>query len=477
MNKTWYKTTYFLFSISIFALILLIVILALIYNFLKQESISPEQILPKNAHIILYFNSLSKVEDIDSKWAMENTKFDRLIQNNIQTFLTTIKGDDYLKNKLSECYVALFQENNNYNMCFLTPINKSDRKKILSQIDKQYPTIEKYKDFAIYQKKINGNSIYFYYYQGVLCFSTTKSIIRLSINDLNIDKIEYNHQHIGKSSREIVYISKDFFSMLIQLSFVEQKHCYILDLLTHIANKKIKVESYPNILFFNGIIDVKNAIHQQNISKFVAYQDIIPANVGELFFANENMYSLLKKSSNIGKESIYLMQNIYPQSFICVTLCNERKKHTYLLCESRNIESVENELFLLTEKDSLFNNNSIVYFDTFFIKDFQVGRINIENFVAKTWNINRNISRFQVYTLLDDKFLFAENDSDIIFYINSLQNKLSSNTYFQKTISYFSPNSDICYYHQGKNNSVIRMQLENNKDSSAFFNLFFMSNN
>ena len=47
------------FSISIFALILLIVILALIYNFLKQESISPEQILPKNAHIILYFNSFS----------------------------------------------------------------------------------------------------------------------------------------------------------------------------------------------------------------------------------------------------------------------------------------------------------------------------------------------------------------------------------------------------------------------------------
>ncbi len=445
-----------------------IVILVQLNKYLKKESADAVELIPQNTICIVKTRAENAQEILQNILVEESDA----AKNEIKQLLDIAIYNNQWINCLNDIYLSIHQVNKTCGCLGVFPIEKQKYKSFQKLIDHADYLQTKYKDFTIYQLDTLETSFYFYLHRGVMAISEDIQLIRLSINSLNQEKILPNIEHDKKT--KIIYNHSNYLNINASiLNYYEDE--FSRNLFSAFQPMVLNMTYKNQQLILTGEIHTDFPLISKS-NQIQSILEVIPEGVAHLFALEESDFNLLHKQEGNQVSSNKWMQIFHPQTIAYFNLIDSNRTYTYLLICPKDLNSVEETLFFQTEKTFNYENICHVDYDTFYIDNHLIGRIDIPNFVLQKWDIGKQMLQLKNYSIHDDYLIFSATDSAMIAYWQAIENNnIQTDTGFNELNRYFNTNSSIIYYNKQNNKHIKRYQLEQNTDSTYFFSYIYCS--
>ncbi len=397
-----------------------IVILVQLNKYLKKESADAVELIPQNTICIVKTRAENAQEILQNILVEESDA----AKNEIKQLLDIAIYNNQWINCLNDIYLSIHQVNKTCGCLGVFPIEK-----------------QKYKSFQ-----------------------------KLSINSLNQEKILPNIEHDKKT--KIIYNHSNYLNINASiLNYYEDE--FSRNLFSAFQPMVLNMTYKNQQLILTGEIHTDFPLISKS-NQIQSILEVIPEGVAHLFALEENDFNLLHKQEGNQVSSNKWMQIFHPQTIAYFNLIDSNRTYTYLLIRPKDLNSVEETLFFQTEKTFNYENICHVDYDTFYIDNHLIGRIDIPNFVLQKWDIGKQMLQLKNYSIHDDYLIFSATDSAMIAYWQAIENNnIQTDTGFNELNRYFNTNSSIIYYNKQNNKHIKRYQLEQNTDSTYFFSYIY----
>ena len=450
--------------ITIAVVSIIIVTLIKFYVYLNQPQTSPYAVMPESSIMVVHSDSITP----DISRVFDDKIMQADYSKKLKPILEIIYDKYQYYNHIEYLKISIHPQKNHYDFLVAASMKKDFQQEAERKIKHTSCSHIAYKGHEIYHDTIGGNDVYLYHYQNLLVACVNQNLLRLSINTLELkadrDSIIPNRNN---SSLSVSYKVSDIKSNPLNAPILYRLNPDVFGTI------HLNINSFDTAFTGNADISLKQALPERENADITKYYTLLPHNITQMLLLRESAYSWLGCSKQLTIEQNKWFQYFQPTAVWYFTLARPAGgSYDFVLLSPKYFQETAENLFFLTQKDTLTSAGAHVHYDTATIAGYEVGRVNLPNFVYLRWNIGENMPRLKNYILLDDMILFAESDEALKYYLSSLDVEIRKNNAFIQSEAFFTSQADMMYCKIEKNH-LYRIQIEQHDKHSCFLNVYY----